>query len=66
MASVTLKPRISRTLGASELILGTAIEVGVVYHQAGNESLLVGGHGDMHGQTLAGEIGQIFAKFEAL
>ena len=46
-ASATLKPRILRTLGAREFILGTAIEVGVVYLQTGNESLLVNGSSGM-------------------
>ena len=45
MTSTNLKPCILRTLGARELILSTAIEVGVVYLQTGNESLLVSGRG---------------------
>ena len=45
MASVSLKPCISRTLGTREFILGTAIEIGMVYPQTGNESLPVSGHG---------------------
>ena len=44
-ASANLKQHISRTLQASELILGTAIEVGVVYLQTGNESHSVSGCG---------------------
>ena len=61
MASATLKSRILRTLEARKLILGSAIEVGVVYRQAGNESYLVCGHYVMHYRTIAGEIGSIFA-----
>ena len=43
MASAALKPCFSRNLGARELILGTAIDVEVVYCQTGNESLPVSG-----------------------
>ena len=50
MASATLKPRISRTLGGRELNLGTAIEVGVVYLQTRNGSFLVSGYKDMYDQ----------------
>ena len=48
--------------GSRESILGMAIEVGVIYCQTGNELLLVGRHGSMYDQTLAGGIGAIFAK----
>ena len=56
MASATLKPHISRTLEAREFILVALLEVGVVYHQTGNESLPVSGHGGTYDRTLAGEI----------
>ena len=62
MASATLKPCILRTLESRKVILGTAIEVGVVYHQTGNESLLVYGRGVTYDRTLVGEIGPIFAE----
>ena len=41
-------------------IFGTAIEVGVVRHQTGNESLPVSRHGSTHGRTLVGEVGPKF------
>ena len=62
MASATLKPHISKTLEARKFILGTAIEVGVFYHQTGNESLLVCERGVTCDRTLAGEIRLIFAE----
>ena len=48
MASANLKPNISKTLGATVLILGIAIEVGVVYLQTRSESLLLSGYGGKH------------------
>ena len=60
MASATLKPYMSRTLGAREFILSTAIEVGVVYHRTRNDTLLVSGHGSIYDQILAGKIGLKF------
>ena len=65
MASATLKPRISGILEARKFILGTVVEVGVVYRQTGNESLLVCGRGITCNRTLAGEIGPIFAKIRS-
>ena len=51
------------TLGARELILGAAIEVGVHgYLQTGNESRAIGGHGVTCDQTPSGKIGLIFGK----
>ena len=65
MASATLKPHISRTLEARKFILGTAIEVGVVYRRTGKESLLVCGCSLTCDRTLAGEIGLIFAEIRS-
>ena len=62
MASATLKPHISRTLADREFILGTAIEVGVVYRWTGNELSRCGSTYDW---TLAGEIALIFAEIRS-
>ena len=66
MASATLKPRILVTLGARVFILGTVIEVGVVYSQTANESHPVSGRGTTHDRTLAGEIGPILAEIRSI
>ena len=66
MASTTLKPRILRTLEARKFILGTAIEVGVVYRQTGNELHPVCGCGITYDRTLVGEIGPIFAEIRSI
>ena len=66
MASTTLMPCISKTLGARVLILGTVMEVGVVYRQTGNESHPVSGRGAAYDRTLAGEIGPILAEIRSI
>ena len=62
-ASATLKPRISRTLGARKLILGTAI--GVVYLQTGNGSRAVSRRSVTCDRTRSGKIGLIFGAVAA-
>ena len=52
-----------KNLGARKFILGTVIEVGWVYHETGNKSLLANGYDSTYSRTLAGEIEP---KFEAL
>ena len=66
MASATLKPRISGTLRARAFILGTVIEVGVVYRQTGNASHPVNRRGATYDRTFAGEIGPIFAEIQSV
>ena len=66
MASAKLKPRISGTLGARVIILGTVMEVGVVYCQTDNESHPVSGRGATYDRTLAGEIGPILAEIRSI
>ena len=45
-----LKPHTSKTVRAREVILGIAVDVGVVFLQTGNESLPVSGCGNTYNQ----------------